>query len=108
MSVLTEVSLIFCGTYHIVPFIRGHGVCFLLLPGAKSLKAVEHSGYTLCFLGSDRPGSNFNSITSCVTFGLTSLSFSFLIYERRYTVSTVAKFQLSDSCKAISTVPGTE
>ena len=58
-----------------------HQSLFLPLPGAKSLKAVEHSGYTLWFLGSDRLGSNFNSITSCVTLGLTSLSFSFLIYD---------------------------
>ena len=31
-----------------------HQSLFLPLPGAKSLKAVEHSGYTLWFLGSDR------------------------------------------------------
>ena len=41
MSVPIAVSLIFCGTYHIVPFIRGHGVCFLPFSSIQSLSHVQ-------------------------------------------------------------------
>ena len=41
MSVPIAVSLIFCGTYHIVPFIRGHGVCFLPFSSVQSLSHVR-------------------------------------------------------------------